>query len=113
MTAVIWRTGANIHLLEIGCCGKTADPSTSLRSGRDDKKRVVTYLGRCHWDVWIPGGDSSDFPAIRDRDKAQTRFWWQTGSDTWEQRAGHSDMPMPDKKVSVSGERAHPARGQG
>jgi hypothetical protein len=25
-------------------------------SGRDDKERVVTYLGSCDWDVWISGG---------------------------------------------------------
>ena len=24
--------------------------------GRDDKERVVAYLGSCDWDVWISGG---------------------------------------------------------
>jgi hypothetical protein len=28
--------------VEIGCSAKTADPSTALRSGRDDKGRAVT-----------------------------------------------------------------------
>jgi hypothetical protein len=42
--------------LKIGCGGRTADPSTSLRFGRDDKGRVVTCLGCCDWDVWISGG---------------------------------------------------------
>jgi hypothetical protein len=36
----------------------TADPSTTLlrSSGRDDKERVVAYLGSCDWDVWSSGG---------------------------------------------------------
>jgi hypothetical protein len=44
--------------LKIGCWGRTADPSTTLlrSSGRDDKERVVAYLGSCDWDVWISGG---------------------------------------------------------
>jgi hypothetical protein len=44
--------------LKIGCCGTTADPSTTLlrSSGRDDKERVAAYLGSCDWVVWISGG---------------------------------------------------------
>jgi hypothetical protein len=30
--------------------GRTADPSTTLRSGRDDKGRGVTHLGSCYSD---------------------------------------------------------------
>ena len=36
--------------------GRTADPSTSLRFGRDDKGRVVAYLESCDRDVWSSGG---------------------------------------------------------
>jgi hypothetical protein len=25
-------------------------------SGRDDKERIVVYLGTCDWDVWSSGG---------------------------------------------------------
>jgi hypothetical protein len=31
--------------LKIGCCERTADPSTALRSGRDDKGRGVAQVG--------------------------------------------------------------------
>jgi hypothetical protein len=32
-------------------------PTTLLRSsGREDKERVVAYLGSCDWDVWISAG---------------------------------------------------------
>ena len=34
--------------------GTTADPSTALRSGRDDKGRVVTFLGICFWERKVP-----------------------------------------------------------
>jgi hypothetical protein len=30
--------------------GRTADPSTTLRSGRDDKGRGATHLEICYWD---------------------------------------------------------------
>jgi hypothetical protein len=49
------EAGINLHShLKIGCSGRTADRSTALlrSSGRDDKGRVVAYLGSCDWDVW-------------------------------------------------------------
>jgi hypothetical protein len=42
--------------MKSGCGETTADPSTALRSGRDDKGRVVAYRQGCNWDVWSSGG---------------------------------------------------------
>jgi len=44
---------------------ETADPSTTLRFVRDDKGRVVAYLGSCDWDVWSCGsvGSAADLRA--------------------------------------------------
>jgi hypothetical protein len=33
------------------------DLSTALRFGRDDKERVVAYLGSFDWDVWISSAE--------------------------------------------------------
>ena len=50
------RVATRLDGVESGYSVNTADSTPLLRSsGRDDKERVVTYLGSCDWDVWIPG----------------------------------------------------------
>jgi hypothetical protein len=49
--------GRFVAFLNIDCWGRTADPSTALRFGRDDKGRVVAFFRSCDWDVWIRGVD--------------------------------------------------------
>ena len=53
--ACVWALGCPWEPEEVGridsqLSGRTADPSTALRFGRDDKGRGMTHLGSCYSD---------------------------------------------------------------